>query len=248
MLEKQNSLDWRIWLQMFTHRWYLPAITCFLAIVFGLYKAYTTPPEYESSSTVMILDTDLLSGSTLRFVPGAPKLNEIEYFRQRIMSVDFMKKLLENYNVIDKPAVKERIAELSAESPEIPRDEISEIVCIEYLQEKITTRKRAYNIIELGAREESATEAYVLASLFTNLAISESQESQMQFASLARVFSTELLETYKKRLNDAEDRLESFKNGTLQELPVESRLDEEKLREIESNIFSIQIEIGMSQA
>ena len=42
--------------------------------------AFTIPPEFSSSSVLMILDTDLLAGSSLRFVPNSPTNEQIDYF------------------------------------------------------------------------------------------------------------------------------------------------------------------------
>ncbi len=245
MFENQNIKDWRLWWQLFVRRWFILFIISALAGGIGIIIALTTTPEYESSSTLMILDTDLLSGSSLRFVPGAPQRDEIDYFRRRITSVEFLRNMLEHLDYKRKPYVIERVAALAAKSPEIAISEIEEIVSIEYLQKKISTRKRAYNVIELQARGETANEAYTLGKLFTELAITESQKNQVELASFASTFSNQLLENYEQKLNDADRQLKQFERGTLSADNSELDLDPEKLAAIESVLLSLDVEIGI---
>lgn len=247
MIGNKNFKDWRLLWQLFQRRWLLFCITVLISIGVGLVVAFMTEPEFESVSTLMILDTDLLSGSSLRFVPGSPQRDEVEYFRRRITSVEFLKKMLQEVDYTNEPKVVAKVAALSAQSPDVPLAEIEEIVAIEYLQKKIATQKRAFNIIDLQARGKTAHEAYNLGIVFTDMAITESQKSQVELASFASTFSNQLLENYKMKLNEAELRLELFEKGNIASATSEFLLDAEKLKAIESVLLSLGVEIEMKE-
>ncbi len=242
MLPKSYMKDWHFWLQLFSKNWLIISICLLLAIALGLTLAFTIEPEFESTTQIMILDTDLLSGSNLRFVPNLPQRQEIDYLRRLIQSTAFMSNLIDSLKIAQKPKLRAEIMQLSLEYPHISPHEIALQVYIKYLQKKINTRSTEYNIIEIRARGKTPEEAYITCKLVTDMAINETRDKQMQSVFAASSLSHELLQTYRKRLMDAEERLNQFNRGDLDMEDNINELDNTKLSEIKSIILSTRIE------
>ncbi|HOC88051.1 MAG TPA: GNVR domain-containing protein [bacterium] len=243
-MAKMNSRDLKMWWQLlFRGRWYI-LVSIFLAIAGGLYYAFTANPVYESAATVMIIDTDLLSGSSLRFVPNNAAANtEIDFFRRRITSEDFLTSLIDSTDIRQDPKLNARITQLGYENPHFDREVIARQVYLEYLLTHISTRMRAYNLIEISARAPSSERAFRLASVVTRTAIAESQHNELQTVSVASDFSSQQLDIYRKRLDESENRLNSFRQSMMEEGLSESQLSSEKLTEVQSVKLSTDIDL-----
>ncbi len=242
MAYSTNSKDWQAWRQLlWRRRWYV-IISATLAMAAGLFYAFTATPVYESSATVMIVDADLL-GSQLRFVPGSPQHDEIEYFRRRITSEGFLLQLMDSLDLSLDPKLAVKINQLSLENPAIDRKVVSQQVYIEHLLARISTRMRSYNLIEIDGKGRTSDDAYRLTHLVTSLAIAESQQSQIQSSSAAASFSSQQLEIYRKRLEDSESRLASFNQGLTETSLSDNQLSAEKLAEMQSVKLSTEIDL-----
>lgn len=243
MLPKGNIKEWRTWLQIIRRRWFILLISLIFATGIGLIKALTTTPEYESSAKVTVLRADLLAGSTLRFVPRVPHNEEIQFLRQIVTSNEFLLKLVDSSDVKNDPKVYMRIKRLCAENPQVECSEIAAKVYVEFLKEKISLRITSNNLIQIKVTGNTANQAYTLCQLVTNLAIKEAQNFQQQTANVASSFSHELLNKYKRRLVEAEERLNAFNSGLIKEATNNDRLEPEKLEEIKSIQLSTEFEI-----
>jgi len=242
MFSKGNSKDWRLWLQLFKRRWYVILGCTLLGIGAGLYLAFTIEPEFESQSRIIIVNTDLLSGSRLQ-MPSSPIREEIDYFRRRLTSIDFLRLLNDSLNLKQDPKIMTEIKELSLTHPDIPRADIVQHVCLQHLNKRITSRMQTYNIVEIKTRGRTSQGAYKLCKMITDLSISESQKSQIQSASFASSFSHELLDTYKNRLAVAEAQLKKFDTEQIKDSQQEFGLSSEKFQEIQTTILSADIDI-----
>lgn len=238
-----ESRDFRLWWQLFCRRRYYIIISVVFALLAGFYLAMTTPPEFQAAATLMIVDTDLLSGSQLRFVPGSPQHNEVEYFRRRISSEGFLLQLLDSLDLHRNAKLNARIAQVAAENPHIDRAQIAAQLHSEYLLNRISTRMRSYNIIEISAREATSAGAFRLASLVTNLAILESQKSRIETVAEASDFTLQQLEIYRKRLEVSEARLAAFNQGVTERGISSGQLSAEKLTELQSIKLSTAIDL-----
>ncbi|HOX87503.1 MAG TPA: GNVR domain-containing protein [bacterium] len=242
-MSTRKGIDWQMWWQLLLRRRYYIIISMFIALAGGLYLALTTVPVYQSASTVMIVDANLLSGASLRFVPSTSQVNEIDYFRRRITSEGFLLRLLDSLEVEQDPKVVLKIDQLCAQNPFIEREVIAKQVYIEHLFKRISTRMKAYNLIEISAEGPSSEEAFRLATLVTELAIAESQQSQIQSVSAVSSFSSQQLDIYRKRLEDTENRLNAFKTSLTVQGLSENELSREKLSEIQSVKLSTDIDL-----
>ena len=247
MLVKENTKDWRLWWQLITRYWYVLALAIMITIGIGLYLAFTITPLYESRARVLSFDTDLLSGTPLRFVPNASRRSDIEYFRRLITSDSFLEKLIERSKVKQDPDVIIKVEQLSLSFNDIPREEIIRQVCLKALKKRISTDLKAYNLLEIKARAKTSHEAFELCKEVTQFAIAETKEDRIQYASVAQTFNNELLTTYKKRIESAEERLRKFKQDNNLTNRTELRITPEKAQEIKSLLLSTEIDLQVKQ-
>jgi uncharacterized protein involved in exopolysaccharide biosynthesis len=247
MIAKDNLKDPRIWWQIIRRRWYILSISFFGAIGVGLFIALTTPPEFEATAKLLILDTDLLSGSSLRFVPNSPSQNAIEYFRRLITNDQFVLDLADSVALRHNEAIIKQTKILASEHPEIPRKEIENQVVVSYLQKKFSVKLRSYNLIDLNARARTSLEAFYLCSALTNLAIRESQKEQLRSVEEISSLNTQLLQTYKSRLDQAQQQLNQFNADPSSQEVDNFPLTPEKVNEIQAMQLSSKIELKAKQ-
>jgi polysaccharide biosynthesis transport protein len=238
-----NTRDWQMWRQLLLRRRNYLIVSILLALAVGLFYAFTAAPVYESSSTVMIVDADLLSGAQLRFVPGVPQQDEVEYFRRRITSEVFLHQLIDSLNLEQNAKLAAKIAQVCQENPLIDRKVVAQQLQVEHLLTRINTRMRSSNLLEISAKGPTSESAFHLASLVTNLAIAETQKSEIQTVSAASSFSSQQLEIYRKRLEDSESRLASFNQGIMDTDLSDTQLSPEKLAEVQSVKLSTEIDL-----
>ncbi len=234
--------DWRIWWQIFWRKKYILFWSLFLSIAFGLIYSFITPPEYESLATIMYSDFDVLINSSMR-VPGVPQREDIESFRRRITGTDFMLSLVDSLGIQSDPKVVAQIQKLHFEHPDVKKEELARQVYIEHLQKRISTRMKAYNLVEIRAAGRTSDAAFRLATLLTHLAMAESRESQIRSVNIASSFSYQQLEIYKKKLAEAEDALNSFNNASVNDVLVGDKLDDDKLQELQAYKMSSEFEL-----
>jgi uncharacterized protein involved in exopolysaccharide biosynthesis len=248
VIPRNNMKDWRVWWQLLRRRWYILFLCIFVAGAAGLYVALTSPSVYESEATIMILNTDLLSGASLRFVPGNPNREEVQYLNRLVKSNDFILKLADSLDVQANPFLQQRINSFASEHPDFEISDIANQVYIEYLKKQFDTRIKAYNMLQITGKGSTADDAYHFTRTVTNLAIREVQNSEMQSISEISTFSNQLLQIYKSRYEVALSHLERFKNdGYTSAFAKENNLDEAKLQEIESIIVSSNIDLQAKQ-
>ncbi len=234
--------DWRIWWQLFWRKKFIFVASLCLAIALGLLYSFITPPEYESVATVMYSDFDVLINSSVR-VPGVPQREDIESFRRRITSTDFMLNLVDSLGIDRDPKLVAQIQKLHSEHPDVNKEELAKQVYIEHLQKRISTRMKAYNLVEIRATGRTSEAAFRLATLLTHLAMAESRESQIRSVNIASSFSYQQLEIYKKKLAEAEDALNSFNNASVNDVLVNDKLEDEKLQELHAYKMSSEFEL-----
>jgi len=237
-----KTKDWRIWWQLFWRKKHIFFASLFLAIALGLFYSFITPPEYESVATIMYSDFDVLINSSMR-VPGVPQREDIESFRRRITSTDFMLNLVDSLGIGSDPKLIAQIQKLHFEHPDVKKQELARQVYIEHLQKRITTRMKAYNLVEIRATGRTSDAAFRLATLLTHLAMAESRESQIRSVNIASSFSYQQLEIYKKKLAEAEDALNSFNNASVKDMIVDDKLDDEKLQELHAYKMSSEFDL-----
>ncbi|HOX85852.1 MAG TPA: GNVR domain-containing protein [bacterium] len=242
MLPTSSTKDLQIWMQMIRKKWYIPALALGLSICIGLFLAFTIDPEYESRTSMMVLDTDLLSGSNLRFVPSVPQLQEIEFLRRLITSNDFLLLVYDSLDIEMDAKMIQQSEDLQAQYPHMPRNELMQQLYIEHLQKRIGARSTSYNTFEIRARGKTPEQAYQLCSLITQMAIDETQKRQLQSVNAASSLSHELLSIYRQRMIEAENRLRTFNSGMTRSGIDNSQLSAEKTAEIQSIVLATQIE------
>jgi len=248
MVVPTASFSWQnIWRSLMRHKLIIFCVIT-ACLITGLLIALLTPEKYESMATVMIQETDLLSGSQLRFVPNYPQREELEMLRRRISSHEFLIKLADSLSIKNNPKLIALIQQTRYEHPGIDPRIIAEQKYVEHLRRLISARLVSYNMIEIKASGPTAHEAYVLARAMTKMAIEESKENQEKTISAASSFSTQQMELYKKKLTEAENRLFAFNRGVVDAQLGQSELAPEKNQELEAVLLSNNIELQTKQS
>ncbi len=248
MVVPTAAFSWQnIWRSLLRHKVIVFCVVT-ACLITGLLVALLTPEKYESMATVLIQETDLLSGSQLRFVPNYPQREELEMLRRRISSHEFLVRLVDSLSIRKNPKLAALIQQTRYEHPGIDAQIIADQKYVEHLRRLISARLVSYNMIEIKASGPTAHEAYVLARAITKMAIAESKESQEQTISAASTFSTQQMEIYKKKLTDAENRLFAFNRGVVDAQLDQSELAPEKIQELEAVLLSNNIELQTKQS
>ena len=240
-----KKIDLQLYWQIFWKRklWFF--IPLFLVIAGTIAYITQVEPVYQSSTVVMIGKPRLLSRTMQRVVPGISTQERIDSIKRQILSSAYLKQLINILNLRSDEKARQVAEKAKAEHPDLTLDEVLDMVLIENLKKMCTVRQRGQDFIEITVNSHSPEAAYLMAKTLTQIFIDETLKNEVAGIRGALDFSTEQLEIYKKKLQEAEEKLKNFKAGMVEE-QVKDRYDVSpaKLEQLNSLIASIDIEIS----
>jgi len=240
-----KKIDFQLYWQIFWKRklWFF--IPLFLVIAGTIAYITQVQPVYQSSTVVMIGRTRLISRSMERMVPGVSDRERIDSIKRQILSYEYLRQLINVLNLKSDERVRLQAEKAKERYPDLSLDEIMEMIWVNRLRRMCTVRQRGNNFIEISVQSYSPDVAYLWAKTLTQIFIDESLKNEVGGIRGALDFSTEQLEIYKKKLQEAEENLKNFKAG-LVENQIKDRYDVSpaKLEQLNSLITSMDVEIN----
>ena len=189
---------------VFRRRWYI-LTPLFLALIFGIYYAFTAPRIYEATTLVMV-EPQQVPKEFVRSVVTDDAESMLSIISQQITSRTYLERIVDDFNLVPKnrpdiliedviEAIKQKI------NIKVKRDRLgTDTFSVSY---QSTSPKRAMEI------------ANALVSNFIEANLTE-RESQ---AAGTNTFLEGELETVRKRLIEKEDELKKYRQRFMGELP-----------------------------
>jgi len=226
----------------------LPFLTVTLVSFAG---SFLLPRQYKSSTMVLISESRLLSRPLENLIPGTtPGRSPQEERGQRlatisnqITSTGFLRRLIYNLNLNQNPGVISKAKSIKSKFPEISQEELVEKILINELRKNISVGFRGENLVEITVYSDKPKLGAEMAKNLAQIFIDESLRYELLGVRGALDFSDEQLAIYKKRLEEAEDRLREYKEKTLKSFVDESIASDTNSRAIVSVIDATKLEI-----
>lgn len=238
------------WSLLLRRKWILliPFLTVTLISFAG---SFLLTPQYKSSTIVLISQSRLLSRPLENLVPGISPARSsrqeteqrLATIRNQIISTGFLRKLIYNLNLNRNTKVISAARKIKPQFPEISEEELVEKILIDELRKKIWVGFRGENLVEINVYSDRPKLAADMAKNLAQIFIDESLRYELLGVRGALDFSDEQLAIYKKRLEEAEDRLREYKEKTLKSDIDQSIISDTNVSVIVSVIDATRLEI-----
>jgi polysaccharide chain length determinant protein (PEP-CTERM system associated) len=199
-----KPLDLRLYLDLlFRNRWLVLVAVIIGGIAAGI-VAYISPKIYESKSTVLVEDDDVLRTLT-RSMAVAPSLtSKMQFLEQRLLTRDNLTQIARRLDL-----------DLEARTPrELER-------LLNEMRGDIDVRASGRGqLIEIAFQHDEPTVARDVVAMLTDMLLEENLGSKRVEAHQAYDFISQQLEIYRTRLEESERRLREFKQKNLVEQGV----------------------------
>jgi len=212
MLETQKkTIDIREYWQIFTRRKLFFIIPFVLSIITGVVIIMVYKPLYQSSAVIQVSPGQMISRAMQRLLPGITPQERLNNLRRLITSHLYLKRLIETLNLDQDPKMRNLAEKKKSDFPDLSVDEIVELFWINLLREYISIRQMGEDFIQISAEGNTPDFAFSLVKTLTQIFIDESLRLEVGGIRGAIEFSSEQLAIYKKKLEEAEERLRKFK-------------------------------------
>ncbi|MBD3233907.1 MAG: hypothetical protein GF315_09305 [candidate division Zixibacteria bacterium] len=220
--QNQQTIELRdYWRIVVKRKWFLifPFVITALLVTAG---SYYLQPTYESSTTILVAESHLLSSTFSRMMPEnrhsmsrEQRQERINTIRNRIVSTDYLSQLVERLGLPVPQSIKEAVIELHSKFPDISELELARKMQVESLRRTISVSFNGSNLVQIAATASSPQLAADKARTLADIFIENSLASELTGVEGALVFSDEMLDTYRKRLEESEAELRRFEQEML---------------------------------
>lgn len=221
-----------------------------LVLVTVLGFSFLITPVYESSTTILLGKSQLLSRSLESMLPGEPGYlpgqaeQRLSTIRSQILSSAFLARLIQELKLDKQPAIEKAAATVVSDFPGYSVEEIKYILLIDKLRKNIYVRFKGENLVEIVCRSDSPQRATDKAQTLAKIFIEESLKYELVGVREALEFSDEQLAIYRKKLQDSEQKLKLFKEQTINLNLNEATTNSQNIREIASEADATKLELS----
>ena len=166
------------------YRWYLilPVVIVPLAAILA---TFFIPPTYESSTTILIKETNVLpptvqrglqTGQTRRAESNTEILDPLA---SQIKSTKYIKSLIAKLNLPVSEKLKRSVAERAATMEDVSPAELAENLLVEYIREQINITMTGFNIITITVSSSSPVMARKMTQTIAEIFLEESLAQEL---------------------------------------------------------------------
>jgi capsular exopolysaccharide synthesis family protein len=215
MAAEAAKLDVRVYLGILWRRKWVIFCAFVLGALLGLYFALTAKPSYQVKATVLLREIEIEFSAVTRFGPKVSGAQDLDLLKAKILSTAVLGELIKRAGLQKDSLFLAEAREIARNSPRINLDEIMLSLLIEKLRAKILrVRVHGDNMIEIVAEHQDPEVAHQLVSLLVDIFVEQTRQTEASGLQSGLTYSSEQLEIYKKRLEQAEARLRSLKAGS----------------------------------
>ncbi len=226
---------------------FLPFLTVLITVM-GF--SFLITPVYESSTTILLGKSQLLSRSIESILPGEPGYlpgqteQRLATIRSQILSSGFLIRLIQDLKLDQQQAIQNAAQSAVRDFPGYSVEEIKYILLIDRLRRNIYVRFRGENLVEIVSRSNSPQRAAEMAKTLANIFIEENLRYELIGVREALEFSDEQLTIYKRKLDESEEKLKNFKQQAIRLNINEVSTNSANIREIASEADATRIELN----
>jgi succinoglycan biosynthesis transport protein ExoP len=211
----RETVDLRNYLSLLWRRKWMVIIPTLVAGLAGF--VITMPrimkPVYRCSATLLVEQPAGLTQDVAGLVSNVSLQERLARLDSQIQSNEFLTKIIANTGMREDAETRAWAERNQKKYPDMSREELIDLKLLRYLRQSIRIRGGTGNQIEVAALDYTPERCYLLVRNLTAAIIEANRSVQMeQFRSTAAFSNTQLLD-YKRRLEEAEARLEQFRKS-----------------------------------
>lgn len=248
-----GKIDLRRLLQI-GRRWkWLVILPPFLALGGAYVYVITTPPQYTSTTTIMLGTNQSIIQDVRNVMPGTEakskrKIIELgENIRQQLLAETTLNKVLDRTGLKPTTSIVERTKELLNDQPEASEQELVRDLQREWLEQKVLTAlsfpKRG-DYIQLTLTHTNPDVAYKLTKNLAEVFIEESLLAESVGPRGTYEFASKQLEENRQKLEVARARLRDFSTGMVLSQTRVSEVNLQNEPQIAAQAKSLDVEIS----
>jgi len=232
------------WEMLWRRKWLMIVVVGFFSAL-GLLWAFTSVPEYQSTSTILLRELDLESRTVQRFAPDVKALNDFGTVRAKILSPEILRRLIATTDLLKTDSlVIEMAGHAHQKTPQMTLEEIKETLMIEKLRnETLSIKPNGVNIIQIAAENRNPQLAWFINKTLVDIFVETSRRTEMSGVESGLTFSRQQMEIYKQRLDEAEAKLQNFRAGMALTAYDHQSLDDERVSTLGSIIESTMTQL-----
>lgn len=240
----RSSFDWRVYWYILKRRKWLIIVSMIIASLAGLYVALSIQRSYESSTSILIEGSRLMTRNLRQVVPGVTADDDVSKLIRYVKSSECIVGLIETLGLKKEPEIRSQAARLKAQFPDRSFEEIENSLFIDNIRKKITVTLKGRDLVQITATNKDPNMAFLMAKALADVFIQESRKRQLGGIRGVREFSEEQLAIYKNKLAKAEQKLQEFQEKILKNQMQGVDYDPATIKRLKSEITSIEINIG----
>lgn len=211
-----TPLDLREMLRVIVRRKWLLLLPWGIAVVAGVAAAFLLPPIYFSSVTLLLERPQSLSGALGGMVNGRENPDQqAEVMREQVGSSLFLRSVVTASGVKNDEATIQWARKRASRYSNLAPDEAVEAVLVNHLRNAISIRRGKGNVFEITVGDNSPMRAQRFAEAVSNQFVVSSKAQQLEAVRATQEFSVEQQAIYKRKLDQAESKLEAFRRANL---------------------------------
>lgn len=236
---------------VFRRRWLL-LIPFILVTIISFGGSYLMDEKYQSSTMVVMEQTQYLSRQLQAMVPGqedvrlsdAQRKNFLIAIQNEIISSACLSRLIDELNLGQDPQVIARAQKLNARRPDVSVASLVYRILIEQLRKEITVDFNGENVVQITDESSDPAQAMKIATKLAEIFKDERLKRELSGVRGALDFSDEQMSIYRKNLDDAERKKANFASEYLRNQLDESVSADTNIRAIMADIDNIKLQIA----
>ncbi|MBU1090713.1 MAG: hypothetical protein KKC42_02580 [Candidatus Omnitrophica bacterium] len=235
-VKTRNPLDY---LKIFFRRKWLFIGPASVGIVLGIMACFILPPEYESSTTILVEEEKIINPLIQNLAVSTTAAQRMQSIREILLGWNSLVELTEKLNL-----AKNIKNQLQFES------------FINDLRESINVRMRQPNIIQISYIGKEPQETQLVTQTLTDILVAKNMQSQTKETDVAINFIQEQLVIYKRKIKESEiakleDELKNLLIDSTDQHPMVKELRHKiavTKQEFESGEFKVAAEAPINDA
>lgn len=219
----------------------VPFMTVFTT-VFVL--SFFIKPTYESSTTLMISNSQFVNRNMERMLPGlTQRQHTAKIIKSKVISRVNLIELINRMKFKEETELQAEARTRQKKYPHHSLDEIMDEMLLENLNKLIEVQNIGSEYITIKARHHQPERAYQMAKLMAEIFIDNSLEAQLGGLEGVVEFGNQQLMIYKKKLELAEERLREYEEKVKTEKIENYSISSIDLSELNTRKVSVELQI-----
>ncbi len=192
-------------------RKWLMIVPVIVAGIAGVLIAQALSPVYEAKATIVVRMQERLSEPLARIIGRSPVEQQLTRLQEKVKSRGFLVELVRALDLAEDEAIQAWAATAHGADPALTVEELAEGKAVASLQQRVSVRRTPSDAFHVVVRDSDPERAMLLAQHITNAFVASSNREQLEEIRAVHDFSIEQLVLYRQKLDDAESRLQVFK-------------------------------------